>query len=217
MDWITLTDLRFDAIVGILASEQARAQPLELEVKMALDLDGAGSTGDLSKSVNYAAVANQVRFMAQQGRWRLIESLGTGICRLLLAPPAPQEARAAIERVELRIRKPTILDGLAVPGVTMRRTADWCKIPKSKAPSRTTIEQLEATPLSGAWRIHVDGGTSWQPTPSVALYVIAGRPRVNGVTVEPGTEIARAAGLIENRQSDPVTLLAVGAPSKQKA
>ncbi len=216
MDWITLTDLRFDAMVGILPSEQAAAQPLHLEIKMGVDLDKAGGTGDLSQSVDYAGVANQVRFMAQQGRWRLIESLGTAICRLLLAPPAAQEGRAAIDRVEVRIRKPTILQGLAVPGVTLRRTADWCKLPRTQAPSRTTIEQLEATPLSGAWRVHVDAGTSWQPPPAVALYVMAGRPRVGGMTVDPGTEIARAAGLVENRQNDAVSLLAVGSPSPKK-
>ncbi|MCB9673824.1 MAG: dihydroneopterin aldolase [Alphaproteobacteria bacterium] len=212
MDWIVLQDLRFDAIVGVLPSEQAAAQPLELEVKLGVDLDEAGGTGDLSKSVDYASIAHQVRFLAQQGRWRLIESLGTAICRLLLAPPGEQEGRAPITRVELRIRKPTILGGLAVPGITLRRTREWCKLVKSKAPSRTTIERLEATPLSAAYRVHIEAGTAWQPPPGVALFVIAGRPRHDGQTLAPGAEVARAAGAFENHQKHDVTLLAVGSP-----
>jgi len=212
MDWIVLSELRFDAIVGILPAEQANAQPLEIELKLGVDLDGAASSGDLSQTVDYAAVAEQVRFLAQQGRWRLIESLGTAICRLLLASPAKQDSRASVDRVELRIRKPAVLDGLAIPGVTLRRTADWCKLAKTKAPSRTTLEQLEATPLSAAYRVHIDPGTSWQPPAGLALMVLAGRPRVAGQTLGAGAEVGRSGGPVENHQKLPVTLLAVGSP-----
>ena len=212
MDWIVLSELRFDAIIGILPAEQANAQPLEIEIKLGVDLDAAASSGDLSLSVDYAAVAQQVRFLAQQGRWRLIESLGTAICRMLLAPPAKQEARAAIDRVELRIRKPAVLDGLAIPGVTLRRTVEWCKLSKTKAPSRTILEKLESTPLSAAYRVHVDPGTSWQPPAGLALMVLAGRPRIAGQSMGAGAEVGRSGGPVENHQKLAVTLLAVGSP-----
>ncbi|MEZ4319241.1 MAG: dihydroneopterin aldolase [Myxococcota bacterium] len=212
MDWIVLQDLRFDAVVGVLAREQAAAQPLDVEVKLGVDLDESGGTGDLSKSVDYASIAHQVRFIAQQGRWRLIESLGTAVCRALLAPPGEQEERAQVERVEVRIRKPTILDGLAVPGVTLRRTKEWCKLVRTKAPSRTTLDRLEATPLEAAYRVHIEAGTAWQPPPGVALFVVAGRPRHDGQTLAPGAEIARASGPFENHQKKAITLLAVGSP-----
>lgn len=212
MDWIVLNRLRFDAIVGILAREQITAQPLELEIKLALDMDACGATGDLSLSINYAAVADQVRFIAQHGRWRLIESMATCCARLLLAPPAAQEQRAPIERVELRIAKPTILDGLAVPEAVLRRKADWCHLPRRTLPSRAVVETLEATPLSAAYRIHIDPGTTWQPPPQVALKVIAGRPHYEGRTLVPGDDVARFATLFENHQKEPVTLLAVGHP-----
>lgn len=212
MDRIVLSDLRFDAIVGVLPSEQAAAQPLRVDLELWLDLEQAGSTGDLSRSVDYAAVAHQVRFLAQHGRWRLIESLGTAICRLLLAPPAAQEARAQVARASVQIAKPTILGGLAIPAVSLRRTADWCRMPRQDAPSRTTLERLEATPIEAAYRVHIEAGTGWTPPPQVALHVVAGRPRANGVTLQPGDELARCATLIENHQKQPITLLACGAP-----
>lgn len=212
MDWIELTDMRFDAIVGVLIGEQAVAQPLVVDVKIHLALDGAGATGDLAKSVNYAAVASQVQFIAQQGRWRLIESLGTAVCRLLLAPAAAQEQRAVIERMELRIAKPTILDGLATPAVVFRRKREWVRLAKTTHKPRTFVEALEATPLSAAYRVHVEPGTTWDPPAGVALEVVAGRPRVAGRTLHPGDRLARCAKTVENHQKQAVTLLAVGSP-----
>lgn len=212
MDWIVLNRLRFDAIVGILASEQVAPQPLELQIKLGVDLDACGSSGDLSKSVDYAAVADQVRFIAQHGRWRLIESMGTCIARLLLAPPAAQASRAAVERVEIHIAKPTILGDLAVPEVVLRRKADWVRLPRRDVPSRTTLETLETTPLSAAYRVHIAPGTSYAPPPQVAFKVMAGRPRYEGRTLVPGDEVARMATVFENHQKQAVTLLAVGHP-----
>ena len=98
------------------------------------------------------------------------------------------------------------------PSVLPTNRLDWCKLKTSKAPSRTTLEHLEVTPLSAAYRVHITAGTSWKPPAGVALFVMAGRPRHQGETVYPGDEIARMAGTIENRQKQPVTLLAVGSP-----
>lgn len=211
LDWIELQQLRFEAIVGILAFEQARAQPLELEICLGVDLDGAGATGDLAQSVDYAAVAHQTRFIAQQGRWRLIESLGTAICRLLLAPPSALEARTAIQGVEVHIAKPTILEGLAVPSVRLRRQRGWCTLRTHEEPG-ARIETLEATPLSGAYRVHILPGATWQPSIGVALMVVAGKVHSNGTICTAGTELARLHGPLENQGSEEVTLLAVGTP-----
>jgi len=211
-DWIILNKLRFDAIVGVLPEEQTRAQPLELEVKVCLNLDEAGASGELHHSVNYAAIAEEVKFLATHGRWRLIESLGTALCRLLLAPPTSREERAEVARVEVRISKPEILGGLALPTISLRRRADWCQLSRESFPTRTWVETLEKTPLSAAYRVVIEAGTAWQPPPQVALYVVAGRPRHRGTTVNPGEVIARCAGAIENHQNRSITLLACGAP-----
>ena len=211
MDWIHLDRLRFDAIVGILASEQVAPQPLDLEIGMGLDLEACAASGDLSLSVDYAAVAEQVRFVAQQGRWRLIESLATACARLILAPAAPQEARAQVQSVRFRVAKPTILGELAVPGLFLERPASWCQLPEHTLDG-ATVEVLEQTPLSAAYRVHVAAGACWTPPPQVALRVIAGRPRHGGLELLPGAELARFAGPIENHQTLPVTLLAVGHP-----
>lgn len=201
-DRIRLTDLRFDAIVGILASEQVRAQPLVLQIELALDLTDAGA-GDLARSVDYAAVAHQARFIAQHGRWRLIESLGLALCRWLVAPPTEAEGRAAVERARVHIAKPTILDGLAVPSVELER---------GPAPLQgfrqagVAIEILEETALSAAYRVRIPPGGRWEPEPCVALLGVAGE------ALAPGQERARLSAPLENPGTHEACVLAVGAP-----
>ena len=119
MDCIQLTDFRVSCIIGVLDREQSEPQPLDVEVRMWLDLVPAGDTDDLSDTVDYAAVREEIAFLAEHGHWRLLESLGVAALRHLLAPPLHQMARAQIHRAELRMRKPTILGGDAVPGITM--------------------------------------------------------------------------------------------------
>jgi dihydroneopterin aldolase len=211
MDWIVLNDLRFDAIVGILASEQIRAQPLRLRIRLGLpSLDPCADTGHLDRSTNYAAVADQVRFIAQHGRWRLIESMATACARLILAPPAPGEARAPIEVVEIAIAKPTILDGLAVPEAVLERHADWCVLPGTVYDGQS-VEVLGTTPLSGAYRITIQPGATWTPPLTVAFKVLAGRVEHDGRTLGPGEDVARFAAPFTTG-AQPVTLLAVGHP-----
>lgn len=201
-DRIRLTDLRFDAIVGILPSEQVRAQPLVLQIELGLDLTEAGS-GDLSASVDYAAVAEQARFIAQHGRWRLIESLGLALCRWLVAQPTQSEARAQVDSARVQIAKPTILDGLAVPSVELERRPGPLQGFKQDGVS---VDILEETALSAAYRVRMPAGSTFEPEPCVALLGVAGQ------ALAPGEQIARLAGPLVNSGAEEAVLLAVGAP-----
>ena len=62
-DWIVLSGISLRCVFGLYDWEQRSAQALVVEVAMALDLDGAAG-GDLSASVDYAAVLNQIGFIA---------------------------------------------------------------------------------------------------------------------------------------------------------
>lgn len=119
-----LLDIELACIVGILPRERVEPQPLQIRLEMGIDLDACGTSGNLDESVNYADVDAQVRFLCTEGRFRLIEVLGTAILRAILAPPSPGEARAPLAWAEVEILKPTVLRS-AVPGVRMRRDAEW--------------------------------------------------------------------------------------------
>lgn len=193
-DWIEITGFRLHCIVGVLDFEQVAPQPLDLEIALRLDLSGAAG-GDLSASVDYAAVVDQVEVLATRGCWRLLESLGSAICALLLAPPCPGEARAAVQAVRVAMRKPTILRGRAVPGVVLNRDAARLGA-RSLAPG-VRAEVLQETPETGAYRVHLDAGARWQTPPGAALHLIAGSTRA-------GEDVHAGAG--------PVSLLVVTRP-----
>lgn len=123
MDWIEL-DTEISCIVGILDRERVEPQPITVALRLGLDLGPTGEQGDLARGVDYAAVDEQVRFLAVEGRFRLIESLAVAVLRAVLLPPTLEEARSAVRTAEVRICKPAVLRE-AVPAVRLARDAGW--------------------------------------------------------------------------------------------
>jgi FolB domain-containing protein len=115
MDAIAL-DLELSCIVGILPRERVEPQPIRVRLRLELDLEPVGETGQLERGVDYAAVDAQVRFLAVEGRFRLIESLGLAILRAVLVAP--------VARAWVRIEKPAVLRA-AVPAVELARERGW--------------------------------------------------------------------------------------------
>src|SRR6266513_2552767 len=120
-DWLSLSkiSLSFPCVVGLTEWEQRGTQTLELELAMNLDLDEAAG-GDLRRSVDYAAALEHVQFIAQHGRWLLLESIAAAMARFILAPPAEGERRAQVRRVVVRLSKPDVFGGRAVPSVEIQ-------------------------------------------------------------------------------------------------
>jgi FolB domain-containing protein len=177
-DWIYLSkvSLSFPCVLGVHDWERREAQTLELELAMNLDLDRAAA-GDLGRSVDYSAILDQVQFIAQHGRWLLLESMAAAMARLVLAPPAPGEPRAQVRAVLVRLRKPDVLRGRAIPAIEIRRDRDWYRTeelaPDPSNPAR--IEILQETRQTGAYRIHLPPGARWVVPSKMAVQVVAGR------------------------------------------
>jgi dihydroneopterin aldolase len=120
-DAVTLS-IDLTCIVGLLAHERTTPQALRVGLVMETGLEVAGATGHLWHSLDYGAIDAQVRFLATEGRFVLLESLALTIARFLLLPPAEGEHRAAVAAVEVAIDKPDILPS-SLPGVRLRRTS----------------------------------------------------------------------------------------------
>jgi len=165
-DWIELSDFGFETIIGILDRERVEPQRMLVDLRLHLDLDEA-SFGDLSKSVNYADVANQVQFLATEGKWWLLESLASATCALLLADPAHGESRAAIDLVELRLRKPEVLQGQATPGIRVVRAAGWRTLAAVELGPGVAAEVLCVADGVGAYRVHWAPKGDWSPPEGV--------------------------------------------------
>jgi FolB domain-containing protein len=191
-DQVELRALALECIVGILPRERVTPQPLVFDVSVGLALEMCGDTGDLSKSIDYAAIETWLTTLAQAGQFWLIESMALAAVRGLLLPPGEGEARAAIRAATVSIAKPTILGGRAVPSVRVSRRAPVQLACVAGAGARCAV--LVRTPRDGAWRLELADGATWVAGPEIGGCVMAGRVNCGGTSVEMGGALARGVG-----------------------
>ena len=146
-DCISVSNLQLECIVGIFAHERARPQPLRIDIGMEVDVRAAARTESCATTIDYVAVAEQVRgppceargsrpepprriltplllahqarFVMEAGRFQLLETAAQAIARLLLTAPAPDEERGVAQSVRVTLIKPEALPGSAVPSVSV--------------------------------------------------------------------------------------------------
>lgn len=117
-DVIELRGLRVVGVVGVLAEERVRAQPLELDVDLEVDLTAAGVADDLDATVDYGEVCDRLAAVAASSRPQLLERLAADLAVEALA------VDPSIDAVTVAVRKlrPPVPHDLASSGVRIRRT-----------------------------------------------------------------------------------------------
>ena len=115
MDKIFVKDLRVDCISGILESERVKTQPLLVSMELEKDLKECAKTGDLDKSINYAALSERVKSYIIQRKALLLEELAEELCKLILKEFKP-------ESVTIRLNKPEAVADAMATGVQITRT-----------------------------------------------------------------------------------------------
>ncbi len=119
-DRIILTNLRFEARHGVHDWERAADQPFEVDVELWTDLAPAGSTDDLTRTIDYAQVYEVVAAVMAGPAHALLESIASSITTALLA-------RFPADAIVVRVRKPGVrlggpLDHAAVEITRSRAT-----------------------------------------------------------------------------------------------
>lgn len=76
--------LAFKGCHGVLSAEKTNPQPFRVDLEMYLDLRAAGQQDELSLTVDYAAVFEQVRKIVEEESYNLIEALAENIAASLL-------------------------------------------------------------------------------------------------------------------------------------
>jgi dihydroneopterin aldolase len=116
---IHITNLRVNCVIGVNPHERIEEQPLIFNISFPADFGGAAQDDDLSWTVNYAEVAQEVRNFTREGKFHLLETLArqlaTHICD-----------RFSVTELKLHIRKPAVIadsDGPAVSLVVQRGKA----------------------------------------------------------------------------------------------
>jgi 7,8-dihydroneopterin aldolase/epimerase/oxygenase len=113
---IELRGLRVVGIVGVLAEERDRAQPLEIDLDIAVDLSTAAASDGLDDTVDYGAVCDLVDDVVATARPRLLERLAVVVAEAVIG------SDPRIDAVEVSVRKlrPPVAHDLSSSGVRVR-------------------------------------------------------------------------------------------------
>ena len=112
-DWIELRGLRCSAVVGVLLEERERPQPLEFDIDIQRDFEGAALNDDIAETTNYAAILSLATAVAIEGRFLLLESLVYRVGREVLA----YDEEIVAVTVVVRKLRPPVPEDVATVGV----------------------------------------------------------------------------------------------------
>jgi dihydroneopterin aldolase len=112
-DEILLTGIRAVGTHGVLAEEQARAQPFGVDIALRLDLTAASSSDALDDTVDYGEVAALAVRVVQDETFALLERLAGRIAEVLLALDV-RIAAVTVTVTKLRPPVPVDLGSVAV-------------------------------------------------------------------------------------------------------
>jgi len=84
-DVIELRELRCSAVVGVLAEERERAQPLVFDLELVRPFEEAALNDDIAETTNYADVLSLTCRTATEGRYLLLETLAYRVAYEVLA------------------------------------------------------------------------------------------------------------------------------------
>jgi len=112
-DVIELRGLRSSAIIGVLAEERERPQPLEFDIDIERPFEEAAMNDDIAETTNYATILSLATSVAAQGQFLLLETLVYRVAREILAC----DDAISVVTVAARKLRPPVPEDVATVGV----------------------------------------------------------------------------------------------------
>ena len=116
MDRILIAGLREMGVHGVLAEEQERRQPFQVDLELLVDVGTAGATDALADTVDYGVLCDAVRRVVADEHHQLLERLATRISEVCRS-----DARVKGVVVEVRKLQPPIAGEIDYVGVRIER------------------------------------------------------------------------------------------------
>jgi 7,8-dihydroneopterin aldolase/epimerase/oxygenase len=111
-DTVSIRDLRVSTVIGVYDWEREIEQTLVFSVDMAGDVAAAASSDDLADALDYSAVAQTIRTVVRDGKFRLIETAAERV--------ADSVSGYQVSWVRVQVVKPLLKEGYA-SAVTIER------------------------------------------------------------------------------------------------
>ncbi len=115
-DRIELRDLRVTCVIGALAHERTAPQPLSIDVDLHADLSRAGTTDDLSLTIDYGAVCERIVALCDEAQPQLLERLAELIAAELCGIDGVTAATVTVTKL-----RPPVAADLGTSGVRITR------------------------------------------------------------------------------------------------
>jgi dihydroneopterin aldolase len=112
-DRLSVSGIVCDSRIGVTEEERRGRQRLEVDVDLFADLEEAGRSGDLARTIDYRLVCEAVRGHLEAGTFHLVEAAARSVAVLVLE-------RFPAARVVVRVRK-FVLHRVAHVEVQMER------------------------------------------------------------------------------------------------
>ena len=116
MDTIELRGLVASGYCGALPEEQTRAQPLEVDLDVMLDLSRSGATDELTDTVDYGALCTMIEGIITTESFVLLERLASRIAEAVLTDERVDEVTVAVRKL-----RPPVPQQLSTSGVRITR------------------------------------------------------------------------------------------------
>jgi dihydroneopterin aldolase len=191
-DTLRIDGLRVDCIVGVYPHERDRPQPLVVDLALSLDTRPAVRGGGLKKSIDYARLSAEIRFLLEGCRFLLLETAAEAIARYVLAPATPDRPHAYVDACSVRLTKPEALGGARASLEVHRRASDMRYTHEEKPFG--TVDILAETSECGIYRLRIAPGrtipTHVHRTMEETELVLGSGLLLQGAPVAPGTAFA---------------------------
>ena len=114
-DRLLIQDLAVEARIGVFEWEQEKPQTIWIDLELVVDAARAAATDDVAAAIDYVKLVDAAKEVAQQGSYRLLETLADRMAAMILQ---------AFETPCVRVRiKKRAVEGIDYAAVEVERTA----------------------------------------------------------------------------------------------
>ena len=97
-DRLSLSGVECMCHIGVTEEERRERQRLEIDLELFVDLEEAGRTADLRRTIDYREVCDAVRGHLEEGTFHLVEAAARSVLDLVIS-------KFAVRRAVVRVRK----------------------------------------------------------------------------------------------------------------
>lgn len=115
LDTIFIQNLRVDTVIGVYDWEKQFKQPLFFDLEMLTDIRASAASDDLSLTLNYKAISDEVIDWVETHTFELIETLAEKLSQELLAH------HRGIQQLTLTVKKPQAVGQADTVGLKITR------------------------------------------------------------------------------------------------